>query len=203
MNNINRDELREIAKNLDIQDILSLCQSSKEINDKLCEDDFIWKYLLSRDYPLSPELPGIPNRLAYTLNHRQLTPYYGTILPNHTLFHGSLDDEPNVFNVTIRGLRPPSGTSVVIAAIKQVMRSPYAEIYPSMETLLKNFQDDKLPFDGNLTTTVLVDVLVDNLAQISLLNLRDRTIKAINELINNGTVIVGDITFYLYTIDLP
>ena len=48
--NFNRDELFKLALEFDLPTLLSFCASSKEINNKICNDD-LWLRLLNRDFP--------------------------------------------------------------------------------------------------------------------------------------------------------
>jgi len=51
MENINRDELFQIAIMLDLPDLLSFCKSSKRINKTICQKDNIWLYKLNNEFP--------------------------------------------------------------------------------------------------------------------------------------------------------
>jgi len=50
MEKVNRDILFQIGIELDLPDLLRLCQSNKQINDKLCQQDAIWNYRLEKDF---------------------------------------------------------------------------------------------------------------------------------------------------------
>lgn len=49
--NLNPDELFRIAVLMDLPDLLSLCKTSKYVNEKLCKKDNIWLYKLNQEYP--------------------------------------------------------------------------------------------------------------------------------------------------------
>src|SRR5579883_3162746 len=50
MENTSRDILFQIGVELDLPDLLRLCQSNKQINAKLCQQDAIWYYKLENDF---------------------------------------------------------------------------------------------------------------------------------------------------------
>ena len=50
MENTSRDILFQIGIALDLPDLLRLCQSNKEINRKLCQQNAIWYYRLRKDF---------------------------------------------------------------------------------------------------------------------------------------------------------
>jgi hypothetical protein len=47
---LNKDMLVQIGIELDLPSLLKLCQSSKEINNKLCQQDTVWHYKLEKDF---------------------------------------------------------------------------------------------------------------------------------------------------------
>ena len=51
MEGLSRDELFLIAIELDLPELLRFCGSSSRINNIICQQDPIWRYRLSRDYP--------------------------------------------------------------------------------------------------------------------------------------------------------
>lgn len=50
MEGIKKDEIFSLAINLDLWDLLNLCQTSKRINSLLCEKDEIWNYKLETEF---------------------------------------------------------------------------------------------------------------------------------------------------------
>lgn len=46
-----KDILFKIAITLDLPTLLAFCESDEKINNKLCQNDNIWNYLLNRDFP--------------------------------------------------------------------------------------------------------------------------------------------------------
>ena len=61
--NFNRDELFKLALEFDLPTLLNFCASSKEINDKICNEN-LWLRRLNRDFPDY-------NRLNYEGSNRQ------------------------------------------------------------------------------------------------------------------------------------
>ena len=51
MEKLNRDALSIIAMDLSPSEVLSLCQTSKILNEKLCQQDSFWLNKLRKDYP--------------------------------------------------------------------------------------------------------------------------------------------------------
>src|SRR5579872_2386123 len=47
---LDQNILFQIGIELDLPDLLRLCQSNKEINRKLCQQDAIWNYKLKKDF---------------------------------------------------------------------------------------------------------------------------------------------------------
>jgi Leucine-rich repeat (LRR) protein len=50
MENTSRDILFQIGIELDLPELLRLCQSNNQINSKLCQQDAIWNYRLKKDF---------------------------------------------------------------------------------------------------------------------------------------------------------
>ncbi len=44
MESLSKDNLFNIAINLDLNDLLNFCRTSKHINNNLCQQDDIWLY---------------------------------------------------------------------------------------------------------------------------------------------------------------
>src|SRR5579883_1896657 len=79
MEKTTRDILFQIGIELDLPDLLRLCQSNKQINDRLCKQDAIWNYKLKKDfneyldfqsYPMFFEIYGRNKREYYTLLYK-------------------------------------------------------------------------------------------------------------------------------------
>ena len=47
---VHKDVLNKLALDMEIEDILSLCQTSKRFNDKICNNPSFWENLLIRDF---------------------------------------------------------------------------------------------------------------------------------------------------------
>ena len=56
MDTLRRDELSVVVMNLDLPDLLSLCESSKELKNKVCNNPNVWYNKLDKDYPEYKEL---------------------------------------------------------------------------------------------------------------------------------------------------
>src|SRR5581483_1376099 len=50
MENTSRDILFQMGIELDLPDLLNLCQSNNQINSKLCQQNAIWNYKLESDF---------------------------------------------------------------------------------------------------------------------------------------------------------
>ena len=50
MDNLNRNELFLIAKELRLADLLNFCLSSRRINELVCKRNDIWLYMLNKEY---------------------------------------------------------------------------------------------------------------------------------------------------------
>ena len=51
MENLNKDMLFKLAIELEFSDLLKLCASGKQINEKICNNDSVWFNKLNRDFP--------------------------------------------------------------------------------------------------------------------------------------------------------
>ena len=78
MHRLNKDELSVISMNLDLPVLLNLCESSKDLKEKVCNNPNVWNYKLDKDYPEYKELdlsflsPYSPRELyvfMYQLNY--------------------------------------------------------------------------------------------------------------------------------------
>lgn len=56
MNQLPKDILVFMALNLDLPEILSLCQTNSEFNDRICKNNYFWLNKLDRDYGLKSDL---------------------------------------------------------------------------------------------------------------------------------------------------
>ena len=56
MDTLNKDELSVVVMNLDLPTLLNLCESSKELKAKVCNNPNVWNYKLEKDYPEYKEL---------------------------------------------------------------------------------------------------------------------------------------------------
>ena len=57
MQTVPKDILVKLALDLDLPDLLNLCQVNKQINQKICASKDFWKQKLWKDYNLTSENP--------------------------------------------------------------------------------------------------------------------------------------------------
>ena len=88
MESLDANALFNIAKDMDLVDILSLCQSSKQMK-KICDSRFLWRYLLQRDYGVDKfnwkpdiffESSNNPEKKLYNLLYNNGGKYYGILI---------------------------------------------------------------------------------------------------------------------------
>ncbi len=74
MESSSRDILFLIGIALDLPDLLRLCQSNKEINRKLCQQDAIWNYKLEKDFGEYLDFQSYP--MFFEIYQRNKREYY-------------------------------------------------------------------------------------------------------------------------------
>ena len=51
MGTLSKDMYYQIVKDMDIRDIIRLCQINKSANNKICQNEYIWRYRLNKEFP--------------------------------------------------------------------------------------------------------------------------------------------------------
>ena len=114
MDRLSKDELFLIAIDLDVSNILNLCRTSKNINQKICNNNVFWVrklkkdfnvdfYLDNKDIPRSSRLrdkyiKSSPAKNQY-LQYNQIVEKYKTL--NHLLSTGIQMDNINLIKISL------------------------------------------------------------------------------------------------------
>ena len=59
MDKLNTDELFSLAIQLDLPDLLAMCQTSKRFQESVCQRNSIWTYRLEQDFPEDQNLTKV------------------------------------------------------------------------------------------------------------------------------------------------
>ena len=121
-----RDVLWELAINLDYADIIKLCQTNKNLNQKLCQQDTFWRRKLLKEYPDYEQL--FPKRLP-TLREEY---------ERANRFSNKIIADINVFLKDHVGMM----TNYLSSQYFNDFRNAIIQIYKALMTIRKeNFQD--------------------------------------------------------------
>lgn len=92
-----KDILLKLAMELDLSEILNLCESDKKINDNICENNWFWKEKLQKDFYVNYnniETKENPKTLYFDLDEN-FNKCYTDVLRNHLIKYGNMKNFKN------------------------------------------------------------------------------------------------------------
>jgi len=223
METLDKVTFLEIIKYLTPQEITDLCVENNKFKGICHNDPRLWSQLLQERFPLAQRY-NLDPQTEFLINARQTTVYNADVpkfendlLSNITVYLGEGSNDHSISTFEISGLRPPSGTKILLACfesptntrggrrIYSVYSEPIFRKEDIIEDLTRALKNGQFKWNSGFIDMLLDDVKFStpdrNLENNKLLT------SVINDLeTKNFTVIhtaIGTNLFYIVSVTLP